>query len=163
MGFFIESGETIFKFNIIRIGNNNTHDYKDLDYWLIIEASVENRIFNYYHQNETLEYQDIILIRDSFNKLLSGETREQIEIGFTEPDFEFLLYPAISFSELKKPLEIWRTDEDICADFIINLTESDGAYNGERYIFPLNRKDITIWRDYLNEAIITFDARENPK
>ena len=159
MGLIIESGETKLIFSVERIGNNNTKDYNDLDYWLIIKADVENRFFNYHHNEETLEYRDLITIRDSFDSLLKGDINERTEIGFIEPDFEFVLYPPVRFSELDKPLEIWRTSEEACADFVIYLTESDFSYNGERYIYPLVKNEIIAWRDYLNEAIIEFNAR----
>ena len=159
MGLIIGSGETKLSFSVEKIGNNNTEDYNDLDYWLIIKADVENRFFNYHHDEETLEYQDLIRIRDNFDSLLKGDINERTEIGFIEPDFEFILYPPIKFSELDKPLEIWRISEEACADFVINLTESNYAYNGERYIYPLDINEIIAWRDYLNEAIIEFNAR----
>ena len=160
MGLSINSGETKIVFSVDEIGNNNTDNYSDLDYWMIITVSVKNRVINYFHHNETLEYGDLVWIRDSFNKLLTGQITENTKLSFIEPDFEFELFPKI---DLRTIPGYWCAEgheiQDISTDFIINLTNSKGSYSGERYILPMNRKKIIAWRDYLNEAILEFDAR----
>lgn len=156
----IESGETKFVFRVDKIGNNNTENYKDLDYWVVVTVEVNNRFFKYSDHGESLEYGDLIYIRDSFEKLLSDRLSEKTELSFIEPDFEFVLFPKF---DLRTVPGAWCKEgheiQDISVDFIINLTESNHAYSGEQYILPLNRQEITKWRDYLNDAIVEFDAR----
>jgi len=159
-GLIIEGGETTLKFSVDGIGSNNTNDYSDLDYWLNITVCIESRNFDYFYSGETLEYGELIQIREYFKILLAERLLDQTDVLFTEPDFEFILYPSVKPSDLGKPLGIWRLDEDICVDFVINLTDSDGSYNGSRFVIPFDRDMITAWVEYLDEAIDEFDAEK---
>ncbi|MDP4120136.1 MAG: hypothetical protein Q8876_03655 [Bacillota bacterium] len=153
MQLILDSSDTKVTFSVDGIGNNNTDDYNDLDYWMIITASVKSRFFNYFHNDESLEYQDLIMIRDNFRKLLFDQIGEKTELKFIEPDFEFVLYPEKNLSST------YGTEDDISVDLIINLTDTDLAYNGDRYIYPLSKQDIKAWCEYLDEVIVTFNAK----
>ena len=154
----LDIGGTSFLFELVEIGSCNTKDYTDLDYWLVIKVEIRNRFVHYRCQGEYLEYRDIISIRDNLSRLLSGQLSEMKELSFTEPDFELAMYPK---DELNKRPGYWRRNCrdmcDMCVDFVINFY--DDGYNGESYVLPLDEDEIALFHDYLDKAVVAFDAR----
>ena len=160
MGLILDDGGTKLRFSVDSIGNNNVDDYSKLDYWMVISVSVNNKFFNYRYRGETLQYADLISIRNTLNTLLENRLKQKEKLDFIEPDLEFMLYPQLDLRTIpgtwcKEGYEI----QDISVDFKINLPDNERGYSGEYHVVPLLRDEIVIWRDYLDQAIKDFDAR----
>jgi hypothetical protein len=157
-------GETKFYFSIDGAMSNreNRKDIEALNYWVLVSVTVRNQFFDYKNlRDESLEYLDLLIIRDSFSKLLNDEIEKPETIAFIEPYYEFTLNPKLDLRTIGHTCAEGYEIQDISVDFIINLHDSNAAFNGQKYILPCDREEIIAWRDYLNEAIIEFDARNN--
>ena len=142
IGVILNDGGTTLRFYVDRIGNNNADDYSKLDYWVIVSISVSSPFFNYSNRGESLQYAELISMRDAFNLFLENRLTQEKHLDFIEPEYEFVLHPK-------------HDETNPCVDFKINEV---GGYGGQ-YVLSLFRKEIVIWRDYLDKAIKNFDAR----
>jgi hypothetical protein len=150
MGIEVRNTDTLMKFNIEKLGNKSEDDPRVQDYWMIVEVSVRNKWFNFYDKSESLEYSNIVHIKNVYEKIQKGEITENTGLGFTEPDFEFVLHPPFKFGN----------DTIGCSmDFIINLTDNSKAYNGEQYLLPLDDDETAKFIDYLNQVIVNLKPK----
>ena len=184
MGLLLNKGETELRFSVDKKGFTNHEDCNDFscnDFWVVTSVSVKNRHFCYSLTDSVFVYNDLIYIRDNFIKLLAGQIHEKEEIGFIEPDYSFIFYPPLKYTEklvnyngeerickeypALTPSEQWRVGEnkDIVCEFIIALTTTSNVYPGDRYVILLHEEDIVAWRDYLNDMIDKFDMSKRVK
>jgi hypothetical protein len=150
IGLKIKRDDTLFKFNIDKLGCKSIDDPNDTNYWLIVDMSVRNKWFNYYSKDETLELDDLIRIKEVYEGILNGTFIETKRIGFIEPNFEFVFYPDIKHN-------IQRVGQRM--DFIINLTDDRTAFTGEKYILPLGEDNTAKFIDYLNQVIVNLKPK----
>jgi hypothetical protein len=153
MGLRIKRADTLLKFNIEKLGCKSSDDPNDNNYWLIVEVSVKNKWFNYYYsKDETLEFNDLIRIKELYEEIINGTFTETSRIGFIEPNFEFVFYPDIKH-------DIQRCGQRM--DFIINLSNNETAFTGEKYILPLGENYTTELIDYIDNSIARMQSEIN--
>lgn len=112
--------------------NLNAYD----DYWCKVSMAATNDCINYSTaNNEILMSSEVDYLIRLFNSLLAGETIDNKEIEFVEPDLGFEVFPKDEISE-------------ILVDLHINLW-SEGALTANYISLCLDESDIKSFVEYL--------------
>ena len=157
-----EIGNTEFVFELTDLVFEPRYEDDD-DYMMAccnVEVRIKNRNIDYYRNAEMLAMCDLLYLRDKLYDLLNDKIEKEEMISFMEPDLDFHLYPK--FDKRNDPNIIVFNEEyairDIYVDFIVNLTDEDGVYTGERIIIWFDRDLIVLIHDYLNKLLSQENA-----
>ena len=105
---------------------------------------------DYNRQGELLLSHEVDELREEFHNLLNGNLHSIKEIGFTEPDFEFTLFPVEDMRE--NPAVLYCTPgcefTDISVDWKIHFW--NGGLTANYLSLTLNRKNLILFTDYLS-------------
>lgn len=102
---------------------------------------VRNRFFCY-DRDIGLYYSELVMLRDKLHDLLQDKIPKDERLDFIEIISEFLLQPKTSPNGLGPFL-----------DWELNLPSVDGVYSIGSYIFTLNRREIGLLLDYINDVL----------
>ena len=105
---------------------------------------------DYSQEGELLLSCEVDMLRDEFNNLLNGNIHSVKEISFTEPDFEFVLFPVEDVREVPDVLYSAPGFEftDISVDWKIHFWNNGLTAN---YLsLTLNRGHLIQFTDYLS-------------
>ena len=150
-------GQTKVKFCIKGLGNGLCSDEGKDSCWCLIDILIKNRWFDYWKsEDEIIDYGELISLRDALQALLNDEIDKDTIIEFIEPDLEFHLHPKYDRRESSVYVKEGYEIQDISADLVINLFDSDG-YNGESYKYPLDRREIEILKTHIDNSIPLLD------
>ena len=94
--------------------------------------------------DEFLMSQEVLSLSHTLEKLLNGGITKRTQIGFTEPDLTFELYPKMTLG--REELDVW-------AELQISLRLKDTNYNGAVLNIPLDRGDLEKLLDYLKNTV----------
>lgn len=124
------SSETEFKFFVSRKG------YDDGGYfWTNAEISLNNAYINHSTGSNFLAFSELQAIERAFNKILSGEEKEDILLEFIEPDLIIEFQSKYKTAIFKFRLRLDGYDED------------------HYYSFPLGEEDMKKISLFLGEEI----------
>lgn len=143
--------DTYFEFGVFNYVKGKDNDNS----WTDIRLRVNNSNFKYFVVSELMTFAEIEKMLKAMKKILKDELEEKEEIGFYEPDLEFILYPKINLLDTGKYTYIKEGNEiqDIYMELIINLKNRSGIYTGQKYVMIFNREEIEKITKYL-EGII---------
>lgn len=133
----IELPEYTFSFEI-----NDFKKLKDGYQWCKTSYGIESEIHNIHFFNkdwETLDNGEVEALAKKLDDFIEGKVIKEERLGFTEPDFVFML----------RPRKLEDGIDDIKMDVCISLWESNMRLSGEKVEFSLYREDIEKFRDYL--------------
>ncbi len=121
-------------------------NYRCEDNWCKVDLQVKvGDYMDYYVENdEMLASCEVLSLARRLENLLNGGITKQTQIGFTEPDLTFELYPKSALG--KDELDVW-------AEMHIALRLKDTNYNGAVLILPLERGDIEMLLHYLKGVV----------
>ncbi len=117
----------------IKIIRKNKDKQDPDDRWCDVSIYIKNHYFKYNNSGELLLEDEVINLKENFEKLINNELKEEKYISFIEPDLEFKLYTN-GFVDLK-----------------VNLFE-DGALSPNYYNLCLNREEIRKICDYITQV-----------
>jgi len=151
----IQMNSTSIEFAVARLGSGL--EEKDEDYcWCKVSLTVKSHLFNYKKTDEEIiTFYELKELYKSLDNLLNDRLQEPEFVDFTEPDLELYLFPQLYVRENDNVIYVKEGYEfvDIEAELIINLQDIDMIYRGEKYIYPLDRKEIVSLKDYLEKTI----------
>lgn len=144
--------DTYFEFGV----DNYVAGKENDDNWSNIKIKVHNSYFQYFRNSELMTSAEVDNLLGELEILLNDELKEKLEIGFYEPDLEFVLYPKINLWDTGKYVYIKEGHEiqDIYMELNINLTDKTGAYTGQKYVMIFDREEIERIVKYLKNIII---------
>lgn len=118
----------------------------DWDNWCRVDLNVKVGDYMDYSvgDDEMLTSCEVLVLIRELEKLLNGGVTEQTQIGFTEPDLTFELYPRSTLGS--EELDVW-------AELIIALRLKNTNYNGVVLNLPLERGDIGELLKYLKGVV----------
>ena len=118
----------------------------DWDNWCKVDLQVKVGDYMDYSviNDEMLMSQEVLSLVRGLEKLLNGGITKQTQIGFTELDLTFELYPKSMLG--KELLDEW-------AELLIALRLKDTNYNGAVLTLPLERGDIKALEEYLKGVV----------
>ena len=156
---YLDIDDTGFEFKIRNYNpNHNESNWDDL--WCNITVIIKNKYFRYVKScDELLLSCEIDKIKKNLKALLDDKIKQEEEINFIEPDLSMILHPKRNCKENPKLVYIREGYEiiDIRMEFILNLTDNERAYTGQKYIIPFNREEI----QQLYEYLLSSDIEEN--
>ena len=130
--------------------------------WTREEFSLKGKYIDYSFDSEVLMCDEVIYLRDALDALLDGRVKEKFTIEFAEPDFIFLLSPAVRlYSEPGKV--IYR---DGYRDFDIDMEMRvrfwcKGGLGSNYFSMAFNRGEIQALHTYLQLVTKEIDAADD--
>lgn len=151
----IKKGNTKFIVNITGYESKEKRYNGDNDSWCNLFISIKNEYINFETNYSMLESCEVDIIYNMLDELLNGKTTEVSKYTPLEPAFRMVCHPkGVDYGLYYEDANHKKLKEsDVELEMKIILTYQDGYAEDEMIDMLLDRKEITLFRDYLYELV----------